>query len=1184
MVTLTHVICHNFTSLSITLQQISLKRIGFHIVFGNIFLLICICFPAAGQELSNDRSRVFEMPGDTIRIDTLSLLPGSVSVRDAVTGDLIDSSHYTVHEFDAWLCWKPGMRPDGVRITYKVLPYAFTTERSHKEYALLDKQDSLIRQPIIYSLQELSKTSSLDLGTVNYNGSFSRGITFGNNQDLVVNSGFNLQLQGRIAGDVEVLAALSDNNIPIQPEGNSQQLQEFDKVFIQLKKNKSSLVVGDYELQKPEGYFMNYYKKLQGASFSSDYEAGPELALRSNASIALVKGKYGRNEFNGQEGNQGPYRLTSNSGEAFIIILSGTERVYLDGSLLYRGADRDYVIDYNSGEIIFTTSRLITKDKRISVEFQYSDQAYLRSVFAAGQQFQQDKSTVRLNFYSEQDSRNQPVQQELSDSQKVILSEAGDSVQNAYYLGVDSVPFTADRILYRRTDTLGFVVYVYSTNPELAKYALSFSYLGEGNGNYIISGNLANGRVYQWVAPIDGVRQGAYEPIVPLIAPEKMQLLTIGGEYKVNQDAVFSWEGGLSNHDINTFSDAGNDDNAGAAARMGWNQLISLNKGKDQATSLSINGQYEFTSRTFTPVERYRPVEFDRNWNLPGNVTAANENLASLNVRLQQLKTGSLQYGVSFYNRKDNYQGINNMVNGLFERGGFRAQLYSSYLVSATDSADTRFLRPAADVSQSFRFLKGAVLGLHGEGEHNRIVSNSTDTLLAGSFSWQELKIYMHGSDTAAIRYNIDYGSRTDYAAADNQFLKTTTGKTLNAGIEIMTNPASILRTNLTYRNLAVKDTVITSQQPDESLLGRLGYDLQVKKGFIISNTLYELGSVQEQKKEFVYTPVPDGTGVYTWIDYNKDGVQQINEFEIAVFQSDADYIKLLIPTNQYVKAYSTLFNESLSINPRNLWQSPQGIREIISRFSGQATLQISKKTVGGNFSSRFNPFLLHVDDSLLISNSSLVSGFLYFNRSHPRYGLDFSYQNNRSGTLLTNGIESRSLREYGIRLRWNITRKLSSVVKANQILKSYLAEAFPANNYEIEGYLLAPQLIYQPSNVFRLTLSYNYNSNRNIISDGEGETSVNNKVTLDVKYNVVAKSVINANAGYANVKYTGTNNTPVQYAMLDGLQPGSNYLLNVSFDRKLSGFIELSLSYEGRKTGDTPIVNTGRAQVRAIF
>ncbi|MEO6167888.1 MAG: hypothetical protein ABIO46_12640 [Chitinophagales bacterium] len=1161
-----------------------MKRTTFHIVYGIVFFVFFFIRPVTGQQLSNIRNKTVSFPNDTLHIDTLSLIPGSVILKDAVSKAVISVDQYTMDELHSLMIWKGELRPDSVSVTYKVFPVAFSKEVYHKDFSRLNKQDSLSRLPIIYSLQELSPGNTLDLGAMNYNGSFTRGITFGNNQDLVVNSGFNLQLQGKLAGDVEVLAALSDNNIPIQPEGNTQQLQEFDKVFIQLKKNKSALVVGDYELSKPEGYFMNYYKKLQGANFSTVYDAGPDLQLKTNAGIALVKGKYASNTFLGQEGNQGPYRLTGNSGETFIIILAGTERVFIDGLLLERGADRDYVIDYNSGEIIFTPTRLITKDKRITVEFQYSERAYLRSIFFAGQQFQQDKSTIRVNFYSEQDAKNQPVQQELSDSQKLILSEVGDSVQEAYFQSVDSVPFTADRILYRKTDSLGYVIYVYSTDPEEAKYALGFSYTGIGKGNYVISTNLVNGRVYNWVAPLNGIPQGLYEPVIPLIAPQRIQLLTIGGDYSFTENAKITLEAGLSNQDANTFSEVNNNDNAGASARVGWNQNIPLNHRKDKASSLLVNAQYEFASRTFKPIERYRPVEFERNWNITGNVIPANENLASVNLNLQRMTTGNLEYAFSLFNRTGNYTGINNSLNGNYEHKGFRASVLSSYLVSETDVLSTEFLRPSIDLSQSFRFLKGAVVGVSGEQENNRLFSKEADTLSAISFYWNEGRIYFRSSDTAKFRFNVDYASRIDYSPQENQFEKATIGNTVNAGAELLANPNSILRWNVTYRKLNVTDTLLTVQRPDESLLGRLGYDLQVKKGFITSNTLYELGSVQEQKKEFAYTPVPDGTGVYTWIDYNGDGVQQINEFEIAAFQTDAKYIKVLLPTNQFVKAYSSLFNESLTINPRSLWKTPQGLQEVVARFSGQTTLQVNKKTLAGDFSSQFNPFLLNVADTLLISNSSLVSGFLYFNRSNPKYGIDFSYQNNRSKVLLTNGVESRNLRDYGVRWRWNITRKFSTILKVNQNQKGYSTAYFPQNNYLLNGYFITPQFSYQPSNVFRMTVSYSYSNSKNTISDGAGEKALNNKLTLDVKYNVVAKSVINAGVVYANVNYTGTNNTPVQYAMLEGLQSGQNYLLNVSFDRKLSNFIEMSLSYEGRKTGNATVVNTGRAQVRAIF
>lgn len=76
---------------------------------------------------------------------------------------------------------------------------------------------------------------------LDYNGTFARGISFGNRQNLVLNSRFNMQMNGVIGDGIEVQAALSDENIPIQPEGNTQQLSDISSwVFIQLKKGAAS--------------------------------------------------------------------------------------------------------------------------------------------------------------------------------------------------------------------------------------------------------------------------------------------------------------------------------------------------------------------------------------------------------------------------------------------------------------------------------------------------------------------------------------------------------------------------------------------------------------------------------------------------------------------------------------------------------------------------------------------------------------------------------------------------------------------------------------------------------------------------------------------------------------------------------------------------------------------------------
>ncbi len=1135
------------------------------------------------QQLSNLRTKSFSLKSDTLLLDTLSMIPGSIIVETKKGNKIIPAENYLVDEWKAILIWKVKPSADSVTISYRVLPVELAKNYSHKNFAMLNRSDSLRNQPIIYTPQELSGKET-PFGGLDYNGSFSRGVTFGNSQDLVVNSSFNLQLQGKLAGDVDVLAAMSDANIPIQPEGNTQQIQDFDKIFIQFKKDRSSLIVGDYELSRPASYFMNFYKKLQGVSFSTAYSKGKDFALKSAASAAVAKGKYARNDFLGQEGNQGPYRLTGNNGELFIIVLAGTERVYMDGQLMQRGSDRDYVIDYNSGEITFTPTRLVTKDKRIEVEFQYSDKAFLRTIFYANQEMHSDKWDLRFNFYNEQDAKNQPLQQALNDTQKAILESVGDDLSLAVYPSIDSVAFTTDRPLYKKVDSPGAVIFVYSASPDSAHFSVNFSFVGSGKGNYVIANNLVNGRVYRWIAPVNGILQGDYEPIVPIIAPQRTQLLTLGTDYRISQNSTITWEGALSNTDLNTFSPKDNNDNVGLASELGFSQKIPLDTSKKKSTQLLINAQYEFAAKTFKPLERYRPVEFERNWNIQNTGTKTfNENLGLLTLNLQKLSTGNVQYAVSFFNQQSHYNGLNNAISGNYLHKGFHISWLASYLTSKSDSLSTSFLRPSIDISQAIKILRGVTLGVHGEQERDKIFISNADSLERSSFYYNEGKIYFKNNDTAKIRYSADAASRIDYAPVSSKFEKATVGNTANLNAGFFQNQNSVLQFTMTYREVKIFDTLLTLQKPDQSVLGRVTYDLNAKKGFITSNSLYEVGSGQQPKLEFAYAPVPSGTGTYTWIDYNNDGVQQINEFEVAAFQSDANYVKVFLPTNEYEKAYTSQFNEALNITPQRLWGKPTNFQSALSRFSELTTFQITKKTFRGDLETQFDPFRLNISDSLLLSTASLISVFLYYNKTNPHYGIDLSFQNNRSKNLLTNGVEARILKSYSSRIRWNISKKFSTILNGTQTNNGYALETLPESNYLIKGYLAESQFILQPSNVFRVSLGYSYGNSKNSIGE-VGEKAVNNKVTFDLKYNVISKSVLNVTATFADVSYNGVSNTPIEYAMLQGLQKGQNYLLDISFDRKLSSFLEMTLSYEGRKTGTVKIVHTGQAQIRALF
>lgn len=137
---------------------------------------------------------------------------------------------------------------------YKVLPFNFQKINQLRDSKIVFNSKSDEREkfkiPASYSVQDIFGGNELSKS-----GSISRGVSFGNNQDLGINSNLNLELSGDLSPNLKLLAAVSDANLPIQPDGNTNKLQEFDQVFIQVYNDKFKLIAGDFWISKPQGYF-----------------------------------------------------------------------------------------------------------------------------------------------------------------------------------------------------------------------------------------------------------------------------------------------------------------------------------------------------------------------------------------------------------------------------------------------------------------------------------------------------------------------------------------------------------------------------------------------------------------------------------------------------------------------------------------------------------------------------------------------------------------------------------------------------------------------------------------------------------------------------------------------------------------------------------------------------------------
>lgn len=1169
-----------------------------------LFCSLFFTWSVVAQVPGNSHSRTLYSASDTVQLDTLSLVPGSFHLFSGNTE--LDTSFYRLNIVSGQLFLlrskmdSLGIKYDSLTTKYQTFPFLFSEELKHKDLNRIKPElfanDNPFNYTIVAPEEDIFKMDGL-----NKSGSISRGISFGNNQDVVVNSNLNLQLSGHLSNNVDILMAATDSNIPIQPDGNTQQLQEFDKVFIQLSNERSKLIAGDFMLTRPNSYFLNFNKKAQGISFTTvqpvrnrSTDSTTTTNNRTTLSAAVSRGKFAKNQIQGIENNQGPYRLRGAENENFIVVLSGSEKVYIDGRLLERGMENDYVINYNTAEITFTPKELITKDKRIVVEFQYSDKNYARSLVHFGDDYNQEKFQLHLHVYSEQDSKNQPLQQDLSSDQKQLLARIGDTLSLAVTPGYDSIAFNNSEVLYQKKDSVIGThtypnIFVYSTDSDSAHYRVTFSNVGQGNGNYKQISSSANGKVFQWILPdtITGTLQGNYEPVVQLITPKKKQLVSAGMDYLLGKNSKLSIEGALSNNDLNTFSSADSRDDLGYAARLSFENNYPLLHHSDgdstkHLVQLLSKVNYEYVQADFSPIERYRSVEFERDWNRSSTSIAADQHLTGASLGLKDNQLGFVNYQFSTLLEGSDYRGFKHAAGLNFHRRGFELA-YDGSLMNSTAVNTTQFYRHKSAVSQTIRWVQ---IGLKDEYEQNKFALGRRDSLLNSSYRFWEWQAFAQNSDTTKTRFGINYKNRTDYNVLTNAgtsvLHKSSIGENYGAFFDYVANPKHQIKLTAAYRQLHIIDTT-SGLQPDNTLVGRLEYNLRLYKGAITAGTYYEIGSGLEVKKEYSYLEVPAGQGIYTWIDYNANGIKELNEFEIAAFPDQATYIKVYTPTDERINVYSNAFSQTLLLKPAAVWLSKTGFRKFIARFANQTAYRVDRKSTETDLALAYNPFLAEPSTTSLVSLNSSFRNTLYFNQLSPVAGLDLSFQDIRNKSLLVNGFDTRVNTYEEGHFRWNLFQQLNLELNYKEGQKSANSQYFSTRDFSIHYQEALGKLSYQPTTAFRLSGSFKYTDKKNKETLG-GQRAILQDVGLELKYNVLQKGSLNLHADYILITFTGESNTSLSFEMLDALKTGKNMTWGASYSRNLNNNLQLSLTYDGRASEGNKVIHTGGAQVRAYF
>lgn len=556
-------------------------------VLASILLTILACGSADSAELSRASDTLFTKGPGPYQLGKRFIIEDSDSV---LLGDalLIRYEDYRINYRLGLLTLRQSVSESvAVVVNYRFFPFQIGEQYyRHKIQANVEGEKVITKKKPIERKETSSAPSTLIIG-----GSKSLGISVGSGKDIALEQALRVNISGMAAEGVEVRAILSDQSTPIQPEGTTEELEELDQVVLEIKGKNVGASFGDYDLEMRDSRFGEVARKLEGGMGEVSF-SGVSLM----AAAARNRGTFAFNRLWGIDAKQGPYQLTSEDGRTDIVIVAGSEKVYVDGETKKRGQNNDYVIDYSTAQVTFTSRVLITSLSRILVDFEYAVLDYRRSLYAASTSYSSSDGRLLIggSYLFEGDDKDSPVSLSITPERKELLQNAGDDTSLAW---AEGGVWVGDSLgSYILTDS----VYEYVGYGK-GDYSVSFTMVAEGEGDYEYNYTLGG---YEYV----GMGNADHVAKVRLPLPERNEFYSFKADYKIAEGAEAGFEYAGNRKDDNSFSSLGDNDNIGSAYDFSFDGNFR--------EKLFVKSKYRAWDDRFSFPGRRTEADYEDGWNV----------------------------------------------------------------------------------------------------------------------------------------------------------------------------------------------------------------------------------------------------------------------------------------------------------------------------------------------------------------------------------------------------------------------------------------------------------------------------------------------------------------------------------------------------------------------------------------
>ncbi|MCS7212369.1 MAG: hypothetical protein NZ844_12170 [Chloroherpetonaceae bacterium] len=1170
---------------------------------------------------------LYTLPVDSLKLPDEFIFRGSEKIF--FDGLPVDSTRYRIDDVRGILYLRYLFRDSllhRLEVRYRALPFSLKREYLRREILFQTARDSLLPDMLAARKPKapLLQIDDIFAGTsLRRSGSLVRGITVGSNQDLNVTSGLRLQLEGTLAPGVEIAAALTDENTPIQPEGNTQTLQEFDRVFVEVKAEKARATIGDFNLSLGGTEFANLERRLQGGKVEGTFNFSETSSISTLLSFANARGRFHTNQFNGRDGVQGPYRLTGPNGEPFIIVLAGTERVYVNGELMVRGQNNDYVIEYATGEIYFQPRRLITQQSRITVDFQFTERLYPRNFLTSKTvaSLFDDRLRFQASFISESDDENSPIDFLLTERGRESLRQAGAdrlrATDTTAFVGVDSLG--RPRGAYVKIDTViqGERRSIFRFVGEGAPYAFwnpPFSIVPEGQGSY----RRLNFGIYEYV----GEGLGNYVPFALLPLPTAQNVLDLSLQLSPVKGLSFSLEGALSQNDLNKFSpldDSLRDGRAYTLSATFSPQSFELFGVKLGDFDLRLS-QRE-TSRQFAFIDRTLPVDLNRDFNLidfDGRLlftAQAAERLRSAFLTYKPIRPLAFSYRLGQLERETLFSALRQEVGLQLRLDSLLSVTYSSAHTAsqnALTAENANWVRHSGQLGVELRPASGGFWSFLAKPFFNLELSEKdtraalTDTLRPDSHKILDAVVGISLTNFLGQNLSASFGYRTD-ELFDSQMpfgaslIPASAAHTLSAEWQLLPSSDFLAFLNFTHRVRRFSERFRERGNSDvETFLLRFQTRYTPFRAALELEWLYDVSTEQTSRLERRFFAVPLGRGNFIWRDRNGNGLREFDEFIPVTFigevgDDNLQYILRTFPSDELFPTIDLRTSLRFRLRPARFFSQRESLFEhILSALSSESLFRVEERSTERELSriylldfSRFQN-----DSTTLVGAFTVQQDIFLFETELTNLRLRFQQRSSLNQFSL--GVERRLFVERSLRAVSRIGYSWGIELNFFSTLHRSFASALEGRDFGgisrqffISGIGLSADISYRPIQDLELGIRTSYEWREDTFPAsriGQAALATLNTQQLRAIYSLRGKGRISAQLERTEATLSGISPFEAVFELTNGNPFGTTLLWRIDVDYRVSNFITASAGYDGRALPTGRIIHTGRAEVRAVF